>query len=84
MKILSPPDLHYPITVGELAKRRDDDVERSEQLFTYVYESTVEEGNKWGEKRDVIKKFVAPFTASVQGKIIKWFINQGSVIPRSG
>ena len=41
MKISSPPGLHYPITVLELLKKRDDDVTRSERLFTYTYESTV-------------------------------------------
>jgi RNA polymerase II subunit A-like phosphatase len=84
MKILSPPGLHYPITIGELARKRDDEVKRSDPLFTYFYETTVEEGDKWGETKDVKKRFPVKFEASLDGAIKEWFINQGSVIHRSG
>lgn len=84
MKILSPPGLHYPITVGDFAKQTHDEVQRSEPLFTYFYETTVEEGNKWGEVNEVKKKFPVKFEASVDGTIESWSISRGTVIARSG
>ncbi|KAF2244620.1 RNA polymerase II subunit A C-terminal domain phosphatase [Trematosphaeria pertusa] len=84
MKVLSPSGLHYPITVGELAKKRDDEVQRSEPLFTYFYETIVEEGDKWGEKKNVKKRFPVKFEASADGTITKWFIKEGTVIQRPG
>ncbi|KAF2687694.1 hypothetical protein K458DRAFT_331937 [Lentithecium fluviatile CBS 122367] len=84
MKILSPPGLHYPITVGELAKRRDDEVKRSDPLFTYFYETVVEEGDKWGETKEVKKRFPVKFEASIDGAIKEWFVKQGSVVQRPG
>ncbi|KAF2631844.1 hypothetical protein BU25DRAFT_407476 [Macroventuria anomochaeta] len=84
MKILSPPGLHYPITVLELLKKPDDDVKRSERLFTYTYESTVTETDKWGDEKTVKKKFTAHFNASTEGKISRWYIGAGAVIARSG
>lgn len=84
MKISSPPGLHYPITVLELLKKRDDDVNRSERLFTYTYESTVSETDKWGVESNAKRKFNAHFDASTEGKISRWFIKAGTVITRSG
>ena len=84
MKILSPRDLNYPITVIDLLKKRDDDVPRSEKLFTYSYESRVVEGDKWGGERTVMKKFRQTFDASTEGKITRWFVKPGTVIDRSG
>lgn len=82
MKILSPPGLHYPITVGDLDKQPDDEVRRAEPLFTYFYETTVEEGDKWGEVTNVKKRFPVKFEASLDGKVIQWFIKKGTVIQR--
>ena len=84
MKIVSPPGLHYPITIGELARKRDDDVKRSDPLFTYFYETMVEEGDKWGETKEVKKRFPVKFEASVDGTIQEWFVKQGTVVPRHG
>lgn len=84
MKLSSPPGLHYPITVLELLKRPDDDVKRSERLFTYTYESTVTESDKWGEDHTVKKKFNAHFDASTEGSISRWCIKPGTVVARSG
>lgn len=84
MKISSPPGLHYPITVLELLKKPDDDVKRSERLFTYTYESTVTEENKYGEEKVLKKKLTAHFAASTEGTISRWYIRAGAVIARSG
>ncbi|ORY13302.1 hypothetical protein BCR34DRAFT_481242 [Clohesyomyces aquaticus] len=84
MKLRSPPGLHYPITVVELAKQRDQDITRSSPLFTYYYESVVTEGNKYGETREVKKRFPAKFDCSTDGIIGEWFIKNGTVIHGSG
>ena len=84
MKISSPPGLHYPITVLELLKKPDDDVERSERLFTYTYESTVTESDNWGQDHTAKKKFTTYFDASTEGKISRWYIKNGTVVARSG
>jgi hypothetical protein len=84
MIIKSPNGLHYPITIGELAKQRGDETKRSDPLFTYFYETTVEEGDKWGETKEVKKRFPVKFEALVDGAIKEWFVKQGSVVQRSG
>jgi len=84
MKIFSPRDLSYPITVIELLKKRDDEVPRSEKLFNYSYDTRVTEGDKWGGEQTVMKKFRQTFDASTEGKILRWFIKPGTVIDRSG
>lgn len=84
MKLSSPPGLHYPITVLEVLKKRDDDVNRSERLFTYTYESTVAETDRWGGENNVKRKFNAHFDASTEGKISRWYIKAGTVVARPG
>jgi RNA polymerase II subunit A-like phosphatase len=84
MKIKSPPNLHYPITVTELVKKRDDDIDRSTPLFKYYYETTVSEGDGVDEVKDVKRRFPARFDSSAAGKISQWFIKSGTVIQRSG
>lgn len=84
MKITSPPNLHYPISIGELARKAGDKVKRSDPLFTYLYETTVEEGNKWGETFQVKKKFPVRFESSLDGIVEKWFVKTGTVVERAG
>ncbi|KAF2268462.1 hypothetical protein CC78DRAFT_455070 [Lojkania enalia] len=84
MKIRSPPGLHYPITVVDLAQKRDDEVQRSSPLFNYYYETIVTEGDKYGDVKDVKKRFPARFDSSADGVITKWFIKKGTVIQHPG
>ncbi|KAF1361901.1 hypothetical protein EJ07DRAFT_164372 [Lizonia empirigonia] len=65
-------------------RRPDDDVQRSERLFTYTYESSVTETDKWGEDKTFKKKFTTHFDASTEGKISRWYIKPGTVVARSG
>lgn len=84
MKIRSPPNLHYPITVVDLVKEKDAEIERSSPLFTYFYESVVSEADRYGEAKDVKKRFPARFDSSAAGVISKWFIKNGTVVQRPG
>lgn len=84
MKITSPRDLSYPITVVDLLKKRDDPVQRSEKLFKYYYETPVTEGDKWGGEKTLLKKFIQLFDASTEGIVTRWFIKPGTVVERPG
>lgn len=84
MKITSPRDLSYPITVVDLVKKRDDSVKRSDKLFNYRYETPVTEGDKWGGERTVMRKLVQSFDASTEGTIERWSITPGTVIEKPG
>lgn len=80
MKIRSPPNLHYPITVVELHRQRDAEVKRSTPLFSYYYETVVTEIDKYGDEKSVKKRFPARFNSFTDGVISKWFIASGTVI----
>ncbi|KAL4906305.1 hypothetical protein BDW74DRAFT_151685 [Aspergillus multicolor] len=80
MLLRLPPSLHYPITVTSLLKEPGDEVERNEALFWYVYETTVTEGDGWGNKVDVKRSFPTRFESTVDGNIVHWKISKGDVI----
>lgn len=84
MKITSPRDLSYPITIVDLLRKRDEEVKRSEKLFNYRYETPVREGDKWGGEQTVMKKMIQFFHAGTAGKITRWLVKPGTVIERSG
>ncbi|KAI4174808.1 MAG: hypothetical protein LQ343_002046 [Gyalolechia ehrenbergii] len=84
MQLQLPRGLHYPITITELLKQPDDNVERFAPLFSYSYKTTVTEGNKFGDEFQVEKDFPTKFESSVGGKLKAWSINVGDVIPKPG
>lgn len=81
MLLRSPRNLHYPITVTELLLRPNDVVEKAAPLFSYFYKSTVTEGNRYGEEFQVEKTFPTRFESETDGKVVRWKIEEGSVIP---
>ncbi|OSS44348.1 hypothetical protein B5807_11097 [Epicoccum nigrum] len=84
MKITSPPSLHYPVTVFELLKKPNDDVKRSERLFTYSYKSMVTETDRNDIEHRVSRTFTTHFHASTEGTISRWHIKAGTVLTRPG
>lgn len=78
------PSLHYPITVTELLKQPNDNVERFAPLFSYVYKTTVTEGDNLGNEYQIEKPYPARFESNVEGKLKKWKIEVGTVISRPG
>jgi RNA polymerase II subunit A-like phosphatase len=80
MKISSPPGLRYPYTIQALQKRKDEHVNRSDKLFTYWYEETVTENDKWGGEHTVQQRRHQQFDASTEGNITRWFTKPGAVI----
>ena len=80
MRLLLPRSLRYPITVTELLKQPNDDVERLAPLFSYVYQTTVTEGDRFGEQREVQKTFPTRYESPVEGVLKAWKIDKGAVI----
>ncbi|KAI9656714.1 MAG: RNA polymerase II [Trizodia sp. TS-e1964] len=80
MRLQLPDSLHYPITVTELLKQPNDKVDRFAPLFSYYYKTTVTEGNRFGDEIQVEKTFPSRFESPIDGVLIRWQIQKGSVI----
>ena len=80
MLLRLPASLHYPITVTELLKQPNDNVERFAPLFSYFYKTTVTEGDELGNENQIEKTFPTRFESSVEGTLKLWKIKRGAVI----
>lgn len=80
MRLQLPRSLHYPITITELLRRPGETVERLAPLFSYVYKTTVTEGDPFGEQREVEKTFPTRYESPVEGILKAWKIEPGAVI----
>ncbi len=83
MLLQLPRNLHYPITVTELLKQPNDNVERFAPLFSYFYKTTVTEDDKYGDSREVEKTYPTRYESPVDGVLKKWKIKAGAVITHS-
>ena len=82
MLLRLPQGLHYPITVTELLKQPNDDVERFAPLFSYSYQTTVTEGDGLGEDHQVRRTYPAKYESDVDGRLQAWRIKKGDVITK--
>lgn len=82
MLLRLPASLHYPITVTELLKQPNDNVDRFTPLFSYSYETQVTEGDNLGNTWQAKKKYPTRFESSVEGVLINWKIDEGAVISK--
>jgi RNA polymerase II subunit A-like phosphatase len=80
MLLRFPASLHYPITVTELLKQPNDNVERFAPLFSYFYKTTVTEGDDLGNEVQVEKTFPTRFESTVEGTLVRWKIQKGAVV----
>ena len=80
MLLRLPQGLHYPITVTELLKQPNDDVERFAPLFSYSYQTAVTEGDGLGEDHQVLRTFPARYESNVDGVLRAWKIEKGAVV----
>ena len=80
MLLRLPASLHYPITVTELLKQPNDNVERFAPLFSYFYKTTVTEGDELGNENQVEKTFPTRFESNIEGSLKSWKIKKGAVI----
>jgi RNA polymerase II subunit A-like phosphatase len=83
MRLFTPNELRYPITVTKLLKKEGDDIKANEALFVYSYTSTVTEFDK-DLREDVEKKRTWPanFESELEGKISSLNVSIGQVITR--
>ncbi len=84
MLLRLPNSLHYPITVTELLRQPNDNVERFAPLFLYSYKTTVTEGDNLGNEYQVEKLFPTKFESNVEGVLKQWKIKAGAVIDYPG
>ena len=80
MLLRLPQSLHYPITVTELLKQPNDNVERFAPLFSYSYQTTVTEGDGLGVDHQVQRTFPTRYESNVDGVLQRWKIAKGAVI----
>ncbi|KAI9831183.1 MAG: Carboxy-terminal domain (CTD) phosphatase [Phylliscum demangeonii] len=80
MHLRLPRSLHYPITVTELLKQPNETVPRLAPLFSYVYRTTVTEGDRFGGLHQVEKAFPTRYESPVEGVLKAWKIEKGAVI----
>ncbi|KAI9680743.1 MAG: Carboxy-terminal domain (CTD) phosphatase [Caeruleum heppii] len=83
MRLQLPRSLHYPITVTELLRQPNEQLERSTPLFSYSYNTTVTEGNRFGDEIERQKTFPARYESPVEGVLKEWRVQEGTVISSS-
>jgi len=85
MRLITPNNLHYPITVTKLLRAPRDQVDRNAPLFNYYYKSTVIEGSEDDkEGRPVERTWPTTFESYAEGELVRWMIEEGKVITRPG
>ncbi|MCJ1389003.1 Carboxy-terminal domain (CTD) phosphatase [Xylographa bjoerkii] len=84
MHLRLPHSLHYPITVTELLKQPNDNVDKFTPLFAYFYKTKVTEGDELGNVFEVDKTFPTRFESNVEGTFKRWKIVEGAVITHAG
>lgn len=80
MLLKLPASLKYPITVTELLKQPNDDIERFAPLFTYTYKTVVTEGDGLGNENQIEKSFPTDYKSELDGVLKSWRIRKGAVI----
>lgn len=80
MLLRLPKNLHYPVTITKILKPAGQQVARNDHLFLYSYETTVTEGSRDGEDREVQKKYVQQFDSSLDGTLRSWRVWEGDII----
>jgi len=81
MQVKSPSSLLYPIRVTELLARAGEDINQTQPLFRYTYQTVVVEGR---DKKEVRKTFPEEYQSENDGKLLKWNIHVGQDIKGAG
>lgn len=84
MRLKLPTGLHYPITVKELIKQPNDQVKRSEPIFSYTYLTQVPQYDREGNETFIEQTFSSRFESSADGALQRWFLRKGEVVSNSG
>ena len=84
MLILSPSNLHYPVTVTKLLVQPEDNVERNDKIFAYEYAWQMLQQDDNGDDFKVVKILESDFECEVKGKITAWKTAAGDEIKGPG
>jgi RNA polymerase II subunit A-like phosphatase len=85
MRITTPENLHYPITVTRLLRAPQDQIDYNAPLFTYQYKTKVLEGDEETRENKLVDRIMpSTFESSAEGTLTEWHISQGRVISRPG
>ncbi|KAL9624525.1 MAG: hypothetical protein Q9160_001189 [Pyrenula sp. 1 TL-2023] len=72
MQLKIPKSLHYPLTVTQVFKKEGENVKLNDPLFEYSYEAYRREGDRYGNEKDVLRKFSTRFESPFEGKLKNW------------
>lgn len=81
MRLVTPRNLHYPITVTKLRCKTQDEVAHNGALFDYQYKSKVIEGSDDNKEGKVVERtYPSTFESYVEGSLTKWLIKENDKI----
>ena len=83
MLIVSPPNLHYPLTIKKLLVQTDESVRRNDKIFTYEYAWQTVQQDQDGEDFEVVKILTTDFECETKGKITAWKVAAGDEIEKA-
>ncbi|KAK6005305.1 hypothetical protein QM012_008084 [Aureobasidium pullulans] len=85
MRIITPENLHYPITVTRLLRKPQDQVDYNAPLFAYQYKTKVLEGDEETRENKLVERMCpSTFESTTEGTLTEWHISEGRVISRPG
>ncbi|KAG9899597.1 hypothetical protein KCU94_g8978, partial [Aureobasidium melanogenum] len=85
MRIITPENLHYPITVTRLLRKPQDQVDYNAPLFAYQYKTKVLEGDEETRENKLVERMCpSTFESTAEGTLTEWHISEGRVISRPG
>ncbi|KAL9091292.1 MAG: hypothetical protein Q9165_004926 [Trypethelium subeluteriae] len=84
MLIVSPSNLHYPVTVTKLLAQLEDNVQRNDKLFTYEYAYQMLQQDENGDDYEVVKILDTDYQSEIKGKLTTWKIAVGDEIKGPG
>ncbi|KAI9654927.1 MAG: Carboxy-terminal domain (CTD) phosphatase [Bathelium mastoideum] len=84
MLIVSPSNLHYPVTVTKLLVAAGDSVERNARIFLYEYAWRTVQQDRDGEDFEVVKIMATDFQCETRGRVTAWQTEVGQEIEGPG
>nr|OQO30288.1 hypothetical protein B0A51_03114 [Rachicladosporium sp. CCFEE 5018] len=84
MRLFTPANLRYPITVTRLRRKPGDALEQNQALFSYQYRLQVTEGTRDDPDSEelVERSFYSDFTSELEGTVTTLHIKEGDVISK--
>ncbi|KAI5201952.1 hypothetical protein AUEXF2481DRAFT_25240 [Aureobasidium subglaciale EXF-2481] len=85
MRIVTPKNLHYPITVTRLLRQPQEQIDYNAPLFTYQYKTKVLEGDEETREAKLVERlWPSTFESTAEGTLTEWHLSVGRVITGPG